>query len=231
MKFLLLHILFQLIQLQIKLKFIECIKNFIVKSMQAKHGKSGNYASWKKIRDNVMKKKESQIANKKTAATKGWRILIEPVQNYTYTGNKSRLWSPKEYIQYFGVDNKTKTLKINGRSEQGKWYIGIQSVRPLYNNNVAQIQYLFTEFDDVGIPASINNGKLENRRKQCATGITSWKKLGAEIAKDKKIQSGCGLNIYDVGASVLNVCKKVDNKYYCKDGKTCDETRSPEQNT
>ena len=185
------------------------LKKFIVKSVNA--GKGKKY-SWKEVKEKVLLKKETEYANKNKAAKKGWRILIEPLMNYTYTESLPRLWTPKEYAQYFGVDKVNTPVTINGLKKTGKQWISIQNINPLTGSKYAQSQYLFTEFKDVGISAPKQNGKWAERRDICSK--ISVSKLAATIEKGKKITHGCGLNIYDVGLSpTVTTCYKVEDEY------------------
>ena len=203
------------------------LKKFIVKSVNTKN-KYSDY-KWKEVNEKILKQKESQNANKniKKAAKRGWRILIEPVFNYTYTSPRPRLWTVKEYAYFFGDENANEPVTVNGITKNGIEWIGIQDVRPIIGKygstadrkDAPQSQYLFTTFKDVGIPAPVQNGKWDERRKACIN--ISLKKLGADMTQGTKITHGCGLNIYDVGyQNEPDTCYEIT---YDKDKVTCED--------
>jgi len=132
--------------------------------------------------DNYLKvlTKKSEFANKTTAAKKGYRIIIEPANNYanpSFSNNTHALITVKgmagevkggAHISCLGTPGATTTVCGN----------------PLLGNG-SQAQLLFTNFKDVGISAA----SKEICEKITINGLADIKK-------------GCGYNIVDISQYV-----------------------------
>lgn len=138
-------------------------------------GQSGNNGYLKVLN------KKSQFANKTTAATKGYRIIIEPANNYanpSFSNNTHALITVKgmagevkggAYISCLGTPGATTTACGN----------------PLLGNG-SQAQLLFTSFQDVGI----SRASKESCEKVTLNGLADIKK-------------GCGYNIVDISQYIV----------------------------
>lgn len=133
---------------------------------------------------------ESEWANKTTPATKGYRIIIEPMRLYGNTVtdvNQTVLLTPKE-LANVAIQNGTK--QSNGKYAYNGWYIpscpGTPGEKPNGCNNPlvgigSFAQVFFTEFKDVGI----NGESKEN----CSN---------VDIDTLANYNNGCGYNIIDI---------------------------------
>lgn len=123
--------------------------------------------------------KDSEVANtsaKKVSdgAKKGYRVIIEPA--LIYNSPERIIATPKQ------VANKSWASYINSGS------------RKLTGTTDAQIQYLYTDFSDVGIDYGSHSWCSNPSR--TVSDLADWK-------------IGCGMNIIDVGKYVKsNICYK-----------------------
>lgn len=142
---------------------------------------------------------ESQFANKTTAATKGYRIIIEPAQNYINPtfGNEG---DTRALITVKGMASEAKRIHTGlGTNGAGTYsYKGIDMPsctgrpggkttacnNPLLGINSAA-QYLYTDFEDVGISA---------------TSKSYCESINTDQLADMK--NGCGYNIVDISQYV-----------------------------
>lgn len=142
--------------------------------------------------------KESQFASKTNAATKGYRIIIEPIRFYsnslvrksngTIVGGGIVFLTPKELA---GVTISFGRDQGNGKYAYGKYYIpsctgtagkNVSGCKNPLIGNGSFAQYLFIEFDDVGI------SKYKN-------GCTN-----VSVAELASLKNGCGFNIIDISS-------------------------------
>lgn len=127
--------------------------------------------------------KDSQVADKKKAAIKGYRMIIEPalIWNNTGTSYGSGLYTSKQAAG--------RGFRIGTGRE--------------YGGSGGQGQYLFTEFDDVGIKSGSKSRCSESGAKSY---LADW-------------ADGCGMNIIDVGKYIsVHYCyeKSVEGGLTCE---------------
>lgn len=145
--------------------------------------------------------KESQFANKTKAATKGYRIIIEPVVLVAYPsfssdsyalmtvkgmaseakriGNGQGTNGPGTY-SYNGFDVPTCTGRPGGVAKCNNNLLGV--------NSYAQL--LYTDFKDVGIEAA--------SQEYCVNSVNT------DMLAD--MTNGCGMNIIDISQYADNEC-------------------------
>lgn len=148
------------------------LKNFLNWVTAGKDDTSETYA------EVMTKDSETAIRTARTVsagAKKGYRIILEPSLIYI---NPNMLKTPKQ------AANSEWAAELNKSGN-----------RPLTGNSTAQVQYMYTDFSDVGIDYGSHDWCAN---KATLNDLANWK-------------IGCGMNIIDVG--------KYTKTHYCYDSK------------